>query len=77
MEEESGVYVYTSYDEETETFGGLIEVTTGLSDGENVEILSGLSEGSEYWYSSLDVVNYSGNYAAGGGGSLMRSLFRR
>ena len=47
MEEESGVYVYTSYDEETETFGGLLEVTTGLSDGENVEILSGLSEGSE------------------------------
>lgn len=70
IEEESGVYVYTSYDDKTETFGDLVEVTTGVSDGANVEILSGLSEGSEYWYSYLDVVNYTTSYANTGGFSL-------
>lgn len=74
VEEESGVYVYTSYDEKTETFGDLVEVTTGVSDGENVEILSGLSEGSEYWYSYLDVVNYSTASFESGSFS-MNSLF--
>ncbi len=59
VEDGSTVYVYTTYDEETGELGGLTEVTTGVSDGENVEILSGLSEGSTYYYSILDVVNYS------------------
>ncbi len=59
VEDGSAVYVYTTYDEETGELGGLTEVTTGVSDGENVEILSGLSEGSTYYYSILDIVNYS------------------
>ncbi len=59
VEEDSIVYVYTSYDEKTETLGDPVEVTTGLSDGESVEITSGLTEGDEYWYSYLDTVNYS------------------
>lgn len=75
LEQESGVYVYTSYDEKTETFGDLVEVITGISDGENVEILSGLSEGSEYWYSYLDVVNYSTYFFSNSGGFSMDSLF--
>ncbi|MGN1141831.1 MAG: efflux RND transporter periplasmic adaptor subunit, partial [Oliverpabstia sp.] len=58
VEDETGIYLYASYDEETGNFGDQIQVTTGISDGENVEIVSGLTEGSEYWYSSLDVVNY-------------------
>ena len=56
IEDESGVYVYTEYNEKKESFGNKVEVTTGVSDGTYVEILSGLEEGSEYWYSSLDTV---------------------
>lgn len=56
-ETESGIYVYTSYNEKTDTLEDPVEVTTGLSDGENVEILSGLEKGSAYWYRYLDVVN--------------------
>ncbi len=59
IEDGNTVYVYTEYDEETDTLGGLTEVTCGVSDGENVEITSGLSEGDTYCYSCLDVVNYS------------------
>lgn len=75
VEEGSSVYVYTSYDEKTETFGDMIEVTTGVSDGENVEILSGLEEGSEYWYSCLDVVNYSTFSFTRSGGFSIQSMF--
>ncbi len=76
VEEDNTTYVYTTYDEETDTLGGLVEVTTGLSDGENVEITSGLEEGDTYCYSILDVVNYSSSYASGGNGSFsLESLF--
>ncbi len=75
VEDETGVYVYTSYDEETETLGGLIEVTTGISDGQNVEILSGLEEGSAYCYRILDVMNYSSYSFVGSGGFSMQSMF--
>ena len=68
QEDESGTYVYTSYDEKTETFGDAVYVETGISDGENVEIVSGLSEGDEYCYSVLDTVNYSSSSASGSGG---------
>lgn len=69
VEMDSKVYVYTSYDEETETFGGLTEVTTGKSDGSLVEIVSGLSQGDSYWYSYLDTVNYSTSFGESGNGS--------
>lgn len=44
-------YVYTTYDEETMQYGGLVEVTTGMRNDEFVEITSGLSEG--------DIVRYT------------------
>lgn len=50
----SEVYVYTSYDAKTESFGNPVTVTTGVSDGENVEILSGLEEGDTYYYAYFD-----------------------
>ena len=43
-------YVYTTYDAETETFGGEVEVTVGIMGSNEVEILSGLSEGDTVWY---------------------------
>ena len=33
-----------------------VEVKTGLTDGENVEILSGLTEGQKFWYTYYDIV---------------------
>ncbi len=67
--EENGVtYVYTTYDESDDELGGLTEVTTGKSDGANVEILSGLEEGGEYYYRYLDVVNYESASAASDSG---------
>ncbi len=76
VEQDGAVYVYTTYDESSDTLGGLTEVTTGISDGENVEILSGLEEGDEYYYSCLDIVNYSSaSSSSGSSGSSGSSLF--
>lgn len=46
----SGYYVYTSYDEETEEFGGRVDVVPGLSNSNYVEIKSGLQEGDTVYY---------------------------
>lgn len=46
----SGYYVYTSYDEETETFGDQVEVIPGIRNSSYVEIKSGLSEGATVYY---------------------------
>lgn len=51
-------WLYTAYDEKTDTLSGLTEITTGLSDGESVEILSGLTEGSTYYYRYADTIEY-------------------
>ncbi len=45
-----GSYVYTSQDSETGELGGKTVVTTGSSDGTNVEIVEGLSEGDSVYY---------------------------
>lgn len=49
QEEGNQVFVYTDVDEEG-NLSGKQEVTTGLSDGENVEITEGLSEGDKVYY---------------------------
>ena len=46
----SGYYVYTSYNEETEEFGGRVDVIPGISNSSSVEIKSGLSEGNTVYY---------------------------
>lgn len=51
------VTVYTNYDESTGEYGGETEVTTGVSDGTSVEILSGLSEGDTVYYSYTEKEN--------------------
>ena len=42
--------VYTSYDRESGALGGETQVTTGVSDGTNVEITGGLSQGDTVYY---------------------------
>ena len=46
----SGYYVYTSYDHETQKYGGRVEVIPGLSNSDYVEIKSGLKEGDTVYY---------------------------
>ena len=43
-------YVYTARDNKTGKPTGEVQVETGISDGENVEILSGLAEGQTVFY---------------------------
>ncbi len=43
-------YVYTTYDEETDTLGGMVEITTGLTNGTQTEVTSGLKEGDTVYY---------------------------
>ncbi|MBP5655453.1 MAG: HlyD family efflux transporter periplasmic adaptor subunit [Clostridiales bacterium] len=48
----SGDFVYTEYDPETRVFGGIVYVTTGLSNGDMIEIKEGLNEGDTVFYES-------------------------
>ena len=61
-------YVYTTYDPETETFGGEVDVTVGIMGSDEVEILSGLTEGDTVWYrEELDIFDF---FAGMSGGSM-------
>lgn len=50
----TGAYVYTSYDEETQEYGGRVDVVTGLSNDNDVEITSGLKEGDTVYYTESE-----------------------
>ncbi len=58
-EDASGVFVYTGYDKRSDELTDPVYVTTGLSDGEYVEILSGISVGDVYYYRYADTIKYS------------------
>ena len=45
-----GAYVYTTYDEELQEYGGKVDVVTGLENSTYVEIKSGLSVGDTVYY---------------------------
>lgn len=47
----TGYYVYTSYDEETQEYGGQVDVVPGLTNSTYAEIKSGLEEGDTVYYS--------------------------
>ena len=51
-------WVYTAYDEKTDTLSGLTQVELGRSDGEIVEILSGLDSGASCYYRYADEIEY-------------------
>ena len=55
-EDREKTVVYTALDPETGEPAGPVEVETGLSDGENVEIRSGLSSGDSFYYSYYDTL---------------------
>ena len=58
--------LYTSYDEESGELGGPITVTLGASDGENVQILSGVEAGTVYYYAYYDTLEISDTPEIGG-----------
>ena len=50
-------YVYTSYDEETGTYGGMVEVTVGMQNNKYVVIESGLNVGDMVYYTESNSMN--------------------
>lgn len=59
VEDGAKTVVYTSYNADKEVLGDPVVVTTGVSDGETVQILSGLSVGDTYYYSYYDTLELS------------------
>ena len=52
-------WLYTGHNEKTDTLTDPVEIQTGLSDGSLVELLSGLPEGSSFYYRYADSIEYS------------------
>ena len=68
-----GAYVYTSYNEEYQEYGGKVDVVTGLENSTYVEIKSGLSVGDTVYYTEQESSfggfgNFGGMGGFGGGG---------
>lgn len=59
VEDGAKTIVYTGYDEKKETLLNPVIVTTGVSDGEYVQILSGLTEENSIYYAYYDTLEYS------------------
>ena len=55
-EENGKTVVYTGCDEKNGTLTDPVVVTTGVSDGEYVEILTGLEDGDAVWYAYYDTL---------------------
>ena len=60
-----GAYVYTSYNEEYQEYGGKADVVTGLENSTYVEIKSGLSVGDTVYYTEQE--SGFGNFGGMGG----------
>ena len=56
IEDGTQTYVYTGYDEEAGEFVNPVAVTVGVSDGEYVQILSGITEGQTVYYPYYDTI---------------------
>ena len=56
----AGYYVYTSYDEDTQEYGGKVDVVPGLSNSNYVEIKSGLNEGDVVYYTESQTFDFGG-----------------
>lgn len=67
-------YVYTGYDESSGELTGQTEVTLGLSDENNVEIQSGLSEGDTIYYQIMGSEETSENTGNGKDGMDMPGM---
>lgn len=50
----AGAFVYTTFDEETQQYGGKVDVVAGMQNDEYAEILSGLQEGDTVYYTKQE-----------------------
>ena len=64
----TGAYVFTSYDEALQEYGGKRDVVVGISNSSFVEIRSGLSEGDTVYYTEAVASNFGGMGNFGGRG---------
>ena len=63
----TGSFVYTSYDEETQRYGGRVDVVPGMQNDNYAEILSGLQEGDTIYYTKQEnIFTYFSNMMGGG-----------
>lgn len=69
------VFVYTQKDEKTGALSGEKEVETGLSDGTNVEIVSGLEEGDTIYYTRTEAPGEDTQSFMGQDGGMMGGNF--
>ena len=63
----AGSFVYTSYDEETKLFGGMVPVEVGISNDEFAEVRSGLEEGTVVYYTEKEEFDFFSMMYGGGG----------
>lgn len=59
VEKGANTVIYTGYDAENEILTNPVEITVGASDGELVQILSGMKAGDSYWYAYYDTLKLS------------------
>lgn len=68
VEQGTKTLIYTGYDEKNETLTNPVAVTVGASDGENVQLLTGLGAGDTYYYAYYDTLEISYTPDFGGSG---------
>lgn len=64
----ASAYVYTTYDEETDTLGGITEVTIGINNGKMMEITGGLNPGDTIYYTPREQTFSFGGFTVTTGG---------
>lgn len=63
----TGAFVYTTFDEETQQYGGKVDVVAGMQNDEYAEILSGLQEGDTVYYTKQEnIFAYFASMMGGG-----------
>ena len=61
----STYYVYTTYDEATDEYGGRVDVKIGLQNAKFIEILDGLSEGMTVYYTETEEWDFFSQFYGG------------
>ena len=63
----AGSFVYTTFDEETQQYGGKVDVVAGMQNDTHAEILSGLKEGDTVYYTKQEnIFAYFASMMGGG-----------
>jgi len=64
----TGAFVYTMFDQETQQYGGRVDVVPGMQNDQYAEILSGLKEGDTVYYTKQEnIFAYFASMMGGGG----------